>query len=294
MTEETKTDPQEPANNPPPSDQQSQTETKTETKTDADWKAALPEDLRVHPSLKDIKDLSALANSFVNGQKLIGADRATLVQVPGPDADDATKNDFYSKLGRPENADGYELPVDEKMFSDGFKRNEEMEKWFKDEAHKAGLSTTQAKALYGSFINYSKGVFDQTSTEIKQARDNAISSLKTEWGAAYESQINRAKGVVNEFMDDDMKNFLASSGLGDHPTFIKTMAALGKALGEDTIGEKSKSENVMTPGEANAAIAAKRRDTAFMQQYQNGTAPGHAAAVAEMDRLYKMAGGVTP
>ena len=42
----------------------------------------IPEDLREHPSLSPIKDVGNLARSYVNSQKLIGADKLPLPANP--------------------------------------------------------------------------------------------------------------------------------------------------------------------------------------------------------------------
>ena len=37
----------------------------------ADWRSGLPEDIRNDPSLADIKDVGAMAKSYINGQNII-------------------------------------------------------------------------------------------------------------------------------------------------------------------------------------------------------------------------------
>ena len=43
-----------------------------------DFLSTIPEELREHPSLSPIKDVENLARSYVNAQKLIGADKIPL------------------------------------------------------------------------------------------------------------------------------------------------------------------------------------------------------------------------
>jgi hypothetical protein len=68
----------------------------------------IPEELREHPSLSPIKDVGNLARSYVNAQRLIGSDKIPLPKNPT----DEDLDNIYSKLGRPETPEGYELPVD--------------------------------------------------------------------------------------------------------------------------------------------------------------------------------------
>ena len=68
----------------------------------------IPEELREHPSLAPIKDVGNLARSYVNAQRLIGSDK---VPLPANPTDEDLDN-IYSKLGRPEDASGYEIATD--------------------------------------------------------------------------------------------------------------------------------------------------------------------------------------
>ena len=68
----------------------------------------IPEDLREHPSLSPIKDVGNLARSFVNAQKLIGADK---IPFPTNPTEEDLSN-IYSRLGRPETPEGYEFATD--------------------------------------------------------------------------------------------------------------------------------------------------------------------------------------
>lgn len=294
MTEPTPIQPTDPSTGAPPpapaNPEPSPSPSPAPAPTD-DWRAALPEDLRADPALKPVKDVVDLAKGYVHAQKLVGMDRNKFLVLPGEDADEDTLNQFYGKLGRPEDPEQYELPVDDKMFSDDFKRNEDMEKWFKGTAHKLGLSNKQAKGLYAEFINYSKGTFDQTTQTLAQAKDEATAALKKEWGAAYDAKLAKAVAPVKAMGDESFVQFLDTSGLGNHPEFIKMMAKIGEALGEDSISDKSKNTPAMTPAEASAAIAQKQMDKEFMTAYRTKDHPSHAYAMAEMSKLFKWQAG---
>ena len=66
-----------------------------------DFLSTIPEELRDHPSLSPIKDVENLARSYVNAQRLIGADK---IPMPvNPTEEDLDR--IYSKLGTPESPD---------------------------------------------------------------------------------------------------------------------------------------------------------------------------------------------
>jgi hypothetical protein len=77
------------------------------------WKASLPEDLRKEKSLEAIQDVSSLAKSYVDAEKIVGGS----IRIPKEGADQKEWDAFYSKLGRPESPEKYE--VKRPMLKDG-------------------------------------------------------------------------------------------------------------------------------------------------------------------------------
>ena len=76
------------------------------------WRDALPENIRHEKCLDSIKTFSTLAQSFVHGQKAMGAKR---LAIPGETSTPEEWSDFYKALGRPDaegdyKLDGVELP----------------------------------------------------------------------------------------------------------------------------------------------------------------------------------------
>ena len=66
--------------------------------------AGLSEDMKGHPTIQKFQDVASLAQSYLEAQKLIGADK---IVKPGKDATPEQMAEFYNALGRPENVDGY-------------------------------------------------------------------------------------------------------------------------------------------------------------------------------------------
>ena len=57
---------------------------------------SLPEDLRGEPSLRTFTDPASLAKSYVNAQRMIGADK---IPKPGKSWTDDQYNEFYNSVG---------------------------------------------------------------------------------------------------------------------------------------------------------------------------------------------------
>ena len=62
--------------------------------TGESWLSSLPEELRSNPTLQDTKSVEALAKRFVDTKSALGAS----IRIPGEDASDEVRQEFYSKL----------------------------------------------------------------------------------------------------------------------------------------------------------------------------------------------------
>ena len=215
----------------------------------------IPEDLREHPSLSPIKDVSNLARSYVNQSKLLGADKLPLPANPT----DEDLDRIADRLGRPEAATGYEIAVDGQIVT------EDVAKEFSEIAHKNRLTPSAATAI----LEYYKGEVEKSvkaDADTKhQAQVDSVAALKAEWGSAYDQNVERAKAVAKEFSDvESITNIALADGtnLGDHPEFIKTFAKFAEfkqsVTSEDTVKESSQ-VNHMTKQTAQAEVDAIMR-----------------------------------
>ena len=84
---------------------------------EANWKEALPEEVREDPSMQAIQTVDNLAKSYVNAQKMIGADK---IIVPNKYAEENEWQDVFTKLGLPESPDKYEISVSDKEVDKDF------------------------------------------------------------------------------------------------------------------------------------------------------------------------------
>ena len=120
----------------------------------------IPEELREHPSLSPIKDVGNLARSYVNAQRLIGSDKVPLPKNPTEEDLD----NIYSKLGRPETPEGYELPVDGNVIT------EEVAQQYADIAHNLRLTPQQAQGV----LDYYKSTVAQSSEAMQQEAEEHL------------------------------------------------------------------------------------------------------------------------
>ena len=245
----------------------------------------IPEDLREHPSLSPIKDVGNLARSFVNAQKLIGADK---IPFPTNPTEEDLSN-IYSRLGRPETPEGYEFATDGNVIT------EDVAAEYAGVAHQLGLSPKQAAGI----LDYYKGSVGQTTEQMEQlAQEQAeqtTNELKREWGNAFGDKVAAAKDVVEQFAGNDILQMRLEDGtmIGNHPAFIKAFAAIGDfkstVTSEDTINDGTRN-SVFTPAQAQAEIDAIMNDKSH-PYHDRKNVTGRQRAIEHVNSLFTMVHG---
>jgi hypothetical protein len=262
--------------------------------TDKPFAEYLPERVRTDPSFRDIKSFENLAESFVNAQRLVGADKATILQIPKDD-DAKAWADFYAKTGRPEKPEGYKIPkrADGKEYdadSQGF------QKAMVPKLHEAGLSQRQIDMLVPAW----NAVFDNADTARADAdaadRTKAETALKAEWGTAYDDKLKLAQSAINHYagelkITDAVLAELDSTKLGNTPGLAKMLAHLGAQLKEDGLIGKGDAgfAAALSPAEARQQINAMASDETAKKALLDPKHPQHRETVERRAKLYEQA-----
>ena len=176
----------------------------------------LPEEIRDHPSLQSINDVGNLGLSYVNAQRLIGADKIPLPKNPTED----DLNNIYSKLGRPDEPSGYAIQADGQILTEGDVNT------YTDIAHKLGLSKAQANGILDYYRSSIQQTTEAMSKDSEQQRQQIEQSLKAEWGADYDAKVTQANRAVSDIAGEDLLQMVLEDGtkVGNHPAFIKAFA----------------------------------------------------------------------
>jgi len=263
----------------------------SEEATTESWHSGLSDEYRGNESLSQIPDLNTLAKSYLDAQQYAGGS----IRIPGEDAstDDWTafnakltdkvpsllnlpsdeaeaRNAMYSRLGRPDTKDGYQVDGADPDFLE----------W----AHENGLSTAQVKAWHENTQSQSSQDEQDTDAEMQEAND----LLKKEWGHAYDAKLAAAKNAVLAYADAETQQFLLDSGLANNPGMIRLMAGIGATLTEEqSAGIESSTRFTLSPTEAMDRISEVRRN--MEHPYNINNHPQHGAEVEKMERLYTQA-----
>jgi hypothetical protein len=215
----------------------------------------------------------AALTSMKNMEKLVGADKIALPKDDNPE--EWAK--VYDKLGRPKEADDYQLPVPEG--EDGAFAGEAGKKM-----HELGLNTQQARGLAEWWNEQSSNIKETMEVEQAEAAKADAEALKQEWGKDYPTEVETARRAMRayEISDDEQAAILS----GSEAALAKVLNRVGKSLTEDS--DKAGSGNgqfSQSKEGALAEIAQLRSDKDFSQKLYSGD----KAAKARMEDLYKRA-----
>lgn len=258
------------------------------------FREMLPEDLRADPAFtpytgENVNEIiGKLAKSYVNVNKLVGADKNAVLKLPNSPDDKDGWNNVYSKLGRPEKPEGYEVSkfkevagVDEKSLGE-----------IAQVAHQHGVSKDALQAIVGKYLEQVGGAKTQTDEQVQETIKGYTDNLKKEWGDAYETKTSKVLETLKQKADPEFLKLASDYPfIFDHPAVMKTMDALIKMTVEDG-GVKqggSSGSGPMSPNEARAAIAAMDGDQEKMKIITTAGHPMREHILAERTKLFKYA-----
>jgi hypothetical protein len=288
----------------------------------SEWTSSLPPDVRGHASLSDVKDVGDLATRYVKlnkpfaeqlPEKIRGEAAFKDIKNPWPadptqrpedDQDSRTSpglpratprlKPVYDKLGRPAKPGDYKLTVPE-----GFPP---AEKAYAESvmaaAHGAGLSQKQFETMTGWLYERAGQSLAQQKANQDSQLANWLGSLKTEWGAAFDTKVEQSRSALMYYAEkagvaDELKKAMDETGAGNHPAVVKLFNYMGVNLHEDgkLTGKAFGEAALKSPVEAQQQINALRQDANFMKAYmnQNKRDPAHVEAVDSMKALHELA-----
>jgi hypothetical protein len=247
------------------------------------WFDSLSDGLKANPTLQNFKtkDFSAVAESLVESQKLIGGS----IRLPGEKdlpADRQAKLDkIYTQLGRPTTPDGYTLQAP--SADSGVPWDAARADGFKAVAHKLNLTQEQVNGL----AEYDIQRVSASQVDSTQAYNECMATLHTEWGPASKQMLGLARRTASSQFDPETIALLDAAGVSNNPKFVKALANIGKSLMEEGLivgGREGLSED----GGLNSLQAEYEKTMADGKSaYWNKQDPGHDNAVARMHSLQK-------
>lgn len=243
------------------------------------WYHGLNEELTGVVEAKQWGSLEDALTSYRNLEKLHGVPAEQLLKLPEK-AEDEGWAEVHKRLGVPENAEDYKLPVPE---GDDGAYAKIMQEWF-HEAHIPLDAARKIAELNNSRI--AKQIEDGNAAyQVSVKEDTA--ALQRDLGAAYEDKMNVAKGVFKamELTKEQVDGMEQAMGYGP---LMKFLMKVGERMGESNFisgGGGGGEGGPVTPNAALTEITALKADPEFRAKI----ASGDADAKQRLENLHKMA-----
>ncbi len=229
------------------------------------WQGTLDEDLRDEKSLISFKSVGDLAKSFVNTKKMVGKN---VVAIPTDASTEGEWQEYHKAGGRPETVADYNLGVPEgfpeeikaQVFPEG-----RIEKW-QERFFKGGVSKKAADAFIVEFTQDILADYQKVQQAKETAKAELVSTLSTEYGAAFDQKLHLGDLAVEDFAGDDVAMKESLAYLREDPNAIKLLVHFGSMLAE---GKPPSATAIPTPGDYQDQIDALMADPL----YTNGTQP---------------------
>lgn len=233
------------------------------------WQDGLSADYKGNASLESLKSVDDLAKSYIHAQSMIGRDRAV---IPTDKSTPEEVQEFYSKLGMPAPSEyGFEGLGD-----DDFGNS------FKELLVKNNILPNQGAELM-KFISESKeGEDTSIDSDYEALVQEGLEDLRTEWGDGFDANVGRASGVIDKYGNQELKDYLNESGLGNDPMLLKIFSKIGASLGED--GFKGTASTPLNKDSAKARINEMYADSTGPMYDKSH--PQHADTMKELEYLF--------
>ncbi|TET97743.1 MAG: hypothetical protein E3J23_08675 [Candidatus Stahlbacteria bacterium] len=210
----------------PPSDPPQ--EVKTVEKTG--WGSAVKDEIwNVHgEELSKHKDINSVIEDYYSQKEKLSKS----INRPGESASEEEVNKFKESMGVP-------LKVEDYVFGEipnGAGKDENFDKWFREQSLKRGLTKDQAKEFYNDWKSLeATGIKAQTESKVK-AKEETEKAMRVKYGDNYEAAMAKVTRILN-FGGDEFKAKLKETGLDNDPGLVQVLAKLGDMISEDTINK---------------------------------------------------------
>lgn len=261
----------------------------TTTSSTFDWKSLnLPPELQNVVDRHQFSDPSMVVKSYGEFEKLHGVPVDRLVKLPSPkEASDPKAWDaIYNKLGRPETADKYVLPVPKG--DDGTFANQ-IKPWL----HEAGVTQAGAAKLAEKWNGFQEAQANAIKAEREQRDATQVQELKMAWGSEYDNRAQLVDKAAETFGMTQEQVTALKTTLGPKGA-MEFLYNIGAKIGvEDKtvpgMGGSTPTFNNMTPDMAKAEINRIKGDRDFAR-VMTGTDPkAKMEARRELERLHQIA-----
>jgi hypothetical protein len=251
------------------------------------WKEQLPTDIKDSPLLKSYENtaegMTKAFNGYLSLEKMLGREK-----IPVPKGDDDTEawGIFAKAMGVPDKPEGYGL--EDAKLPDNLKdmtmdKNEFAQAMLESRVPKASVNK-----LWKIYQQKNVDALNKAIQKQQQQVTEAVNQLKSEWGDAYNINVELGQQVINRFSTDNAENDWLTAVLTKRPAGIKFLARIGDQFAENKVTEFQIKKNTMSPEGAKEEIDRITKDLEgpYHNHKEKFTAREHQAAVDRVNLLH--------
>lgn len=229
---------------------------------------------------KAYKTPADVLKALRSAEKLIGLDK---IPMPKDDLDTEGWNRVYTRLGRPESPDQYDIKLPDNV-----------DKPFVDHMLKAMHGAGASQKLVQAALKAQLDFENARTEEVTKARELQLAedwkSLKSEWGNGYDTQVEHARRAIRENGIDKDTLGKIEEAIGPK-AMLKLFAGYGSKFAEDNtgIGDGTGGFGKLTPQQAKYKIETLKADKEWVRKYTQGSPAERELAMKEMRELQEAA-----
>jgi len=238
--------------------------------------------------LKNFKTLEGLAKSFSNTKRMVGKPFD-----PTNFPDEASKKEFYEKLGVPETAEGYQLQKPD-GFPEDMEFNQEQVNWFQNISKKYNLTKEQAQGVQNEYFNMMATANQSAQSEMNEVIKQQREELSKEWGeegsTSWNANLEQAQKAIKAFSDISGRNVaedIKSIGLDNNPTLFRLLSQIGANVGEKELAGVGTGNLSMTKEQAQNEYNSLLKDKALFNKHD----PEHDQKIKRKSELMRIIHG---
>lgn len=244
---------------------------------------SIPEEYQNNQDISSATSVSDLCKTIVNQQKLIGQ---KYVGIPNENSTEEEIAKYREAIGVPVKFEDYSIEASDEVKKLFGEDNDNITNQFKQMMFDAGLSQKQAQQL--------RTGYDNIMIQLKTEQDEYVKTLDTEFenlitekfGSAKEEKVNIAKGFIQQYVSDNVKEYLPNV-MNDNKALL-VIADIANNIYPDLKGEDIRDVGKMSGvGRTEPELRAEMQKIIASDAFQNDRHLGHADAMVKFEDIAK-------